>query len=313
MKKAIVTGAAGFIGSHLVKALSENGTEVFAVVRDHSPKSETLLHLKNVKVINCSLSGIKGLGSLIPERDVDVFYHLAWEGVSGPARADYDIQLLNAKYACDALLAAENIHCGKFVFASSISARETCAMMRSRRKMPPSSIYGAAKAAADSMAKALASQLNISYMSALISNVYGEGDGSPRFINSAIRRILAGERLSCTEGLQVYDFIHIADGARALCCLGEKGKRDREYYIGSQNPGPLRDFINELREALCPEAEIGFGDIPFGGISLNYHEEMDISALCRDTGFVAEISFREGILRTAEWIKKSGSGKNSNG
>lgn len=313
MKKAIVTGAAGFIGSHLVKALSENGTEVFAVVRDHSPKSEKLSHLKNVKVINCSLSGIKGLGSLIPERDIDIFYHLAWEGVSGPARADYDIQLLNAKYACDALLAAENIQCGKFVFASSISGRETCAMMRSGKKLPPSSIYGAAKAAADSMAKALASQLNISYMSALISNVYGEGDGSPRFINSAIRRILAGERFSCTEGLQVYDFIHIADGARALCCLGEKGKRDREYYIGSQDPGPLRDFINELREALCPEAEIGFGDIPFVGISLNYHEEADISALCRDTGFVPEISFREGILRTAEWIKKIKSGEDANG
>lgn len=313
MKKAIVTGAAGFIGSHLVKALSENGTEVFAVVRDHSPKSEKLSRLKKVKVINCSLSGIKDLGSLIPERDVDVFYHLAWEGVSGPARADHDIQLLNAKYACDALLAADNIHCAGFVFASSISGRETCAMMRSGRKMHPSCIYGAAKAAADSMLKALASQLNIKYMSAVISNVYGEGEQSPRFINNTIRRILAGERISCTEGLQMYDFIHIADGARALSCLGEKGRRGREYYIGSQNPRPLKDFINEMREALCPEAEIGFGDIPFEGLSLNYFEEADIFALCRDTGFVPALSFREGIERTAEWIKKSGSGEDANG
>ena len=289
MKKAIVTGAAGFIGSHLVKALSQNGTEVFALVRDHSPKPEALSHLKNVKVINCSLSRINELGSLIPERDVDVFYHLAWEGVSGPARADYNIQLLNVKYACDALLTADNINCAGFVFPSSISCRETSAMMRLGKKMPPSSIYGAAKAAADSIAKALASRSNINYMSAVISNVYGKGEESPRFINDTIRRILAGERISCTEGLQMYDFIHITDGVRALCCLGEKGKRDCEYYIGSQTPRLLKYFINEMREALCSEAEIGFGDIPFEGLSLNYYEEMDISALYRDTGFVPEL------------------------
>ena len=57
-----------------------------------------------------------------------------------------------------------------------------------------------------------------------------------------------------------------------------------------------------MKNQINPKTEIGLGEIPFGGVSLSY-QEFDIQAVQKDTGFVPEVSFEEGIRLTAEWIK----------
>ena len=100
----------------------------------------------------------------------------------------------------------------------------------------------------------------------------------------------------------MYDFIYIDDAAEAFCRIGEKGISNRTYYIGSLNPKPLREFLLEMRDAIDPRIEIGLGEIPFGGISLTY-KEFDVNAVKNDTGFIPKVSFKEGIKKTAIWIK----------
>lgn len=301
-KKAIVTGANGFIGSNVCKELSRRGVKVYAVVRDKP--SAALLALANVTPISCDLAQIDRLGDLIPDRDVDVFYHFAWAGSSGAARSDEALQMRNALATVAALRTAEGMRCRKFVNAGSIMERETLEAVFAQDSQPGAAyIYGAAKAAARAMCRPIAAGLSIDLCWAVITNAYGPGERSPRFVNTTIRRMLASEPLRFTAATQNYDFVYIDDVARAFAAIGDHGKPNRAYTIGSGAARPLREFILEMHQALAPQAECFFGDVPFTGVSLPL-EAYAIDALQEDCGFAPQVSFAQGIVKTAEWIRQ---------
>ena len=120
-----------------------------------------------------------------------------------------------------------------------------------------------------------------------------------------MRKLLRGEHCAFSAGEQLYDFIYLDDAVKAFVAIADKGISGRTYYIGSQNPRPLKEFLYEMRDAVDPEIEIGIGEIPFNAVSLTY-KEFDIHAVKNDTGFIPMISFREGIKNTVQWIKEEG-------
>lgn len=299
MKKALVTGANGFVGSALVKELIENGIEVVALDRDGCRGNLPA----NVRFVPHELDQSETLPERISDRDIDVFYHFAWAGSAGAARADTALQLRNAQWTVDCLHAAKAMNCKKFVCAGSIMEHETVsAAYRQGNKPGLGYIYGSGKLVAHTMCASVAADVGIDLTWAKITNAYGVGELSPRFVNTTIRKILAGEPLQFTAGMQNYDFVYIDDVARAFRLIGAHGKSFCHYLIGSANAKPLREFILEMKAALAPERDFIFGDVPFTGVNLPL-EEFDCSLTERDTGFKAEISFSEGVRRTMEWLK----------
>lgn len=303
MKKAIITGANGFIGTALCKELSEHGIKVIAIIRNEEENTTAIEKLSNVSIVYCDMSQFRDLPAYVADRDVDVLYHLAWIGSAGPLRGESDIQIKNIKYACDTVKACAEMKCKRFVFASSIMEYEISAVMETAGTPGINTLYSSAKVAADYMARTVAGSLGVDYIRAVISNIYGPGETSPRLINTSIRKLLNGEHCAFSEGTQMYDFIYITDAVRIFLKLGESGQRNQTYYIGSEQPRPLRDFLLEMRDVVSPDAELGLGDLPFDGVSLNY-TEFDIHAVSRDTGYVPETSFAEGIKNTMLWIKE---------
>jgi nucleoside-diphosphate-sugar epimerase len=303
MRKAIVTGATGFLGACLVRELASRGMEVIAVVRSGNSDTAALKQHGRVRTVVCPLEEMQGLPCLVKDRDVDVFYHLAWAGTSGVERGDVRLQLGNVQAACDAVKAAAEIGCAKFVNAGSIMEYEAIRYIPMDGSAPGlGSIYSTAKQAADFMAKTLAASLSLPYVNAIISNIYGAGEKSERFINTTLGKFLNNERAAFTHGEQLYDFIYISDAARAFYLIGEKGKAYNSYYVGSQAPHPLKEFVIRMRDAVDSKIELNFGEIPFKGALLKY-DEFDMSKPSRELGFVPEISFEQGIEKTVEWIK----------
>lgn len=304
MKKAIVTGANGFVGTALCNELSSQGIKVIAVVRNEEENIEGIKNIQGISIVYCDLSDFKNLAKIINDRDVDVFYHLAWVGTAGPLRADSDVQLNNVRYACDTVKACADIGCKRFVFASSIMEYEVSAVMNKDDAPNINTLYCSAKVAANYMARTIAGSIGVDYIRAVISNIYGPGETSPRLINTSIRKLLNGEHCAFSAGEQLYDFIYIDDAIKEFVAIGEKGKANKTYYIGSQNPRPLKEFLCELRDVVVPGTEIGLGELPFNGVSLSY-KEFDIYSVENDTGFIPEVSFAEGIRKTMEWIKEN--------
>lgn len=302
MKKAIVTGANGFVGSAVCNELQALGVEVIAIVRHPDADISRIKSKENVRIVYSDFSVFRDLASLIPDRDIDVFYHFAWNGSAGPKRGDSDVQLKNVKYSCDAVKACSDLGCRRFVFASSIMEYEIEAAMSTEVIPGINSLYCSAKIAADYMVRAIAGSLGIDYIRAVISNIYGPGESAPRLINTSLRKMLNGEHCAFSSGNQLYDFIYISDAAKAFVAIGEKGINNKTYYIGSQNPRPLKEFLIEMRDCVDPNIRIGLGELPFNGISLTY-KEFDINAVKNDTGFVPEHSFKDGIQKTVTWLR----------
>lgn len=303
MKKAVVTGANGFIGTALCKELASQGVKVIAVVRNEKEDVSVISGISGLKIVYSDISRFRYLSQCICDRDIDVLFHLAWVGSAGPLRGDVDIQLKNVRYACDTVFACAEMKCRRMVFASSIMEYEISAVMETDVTPGINTLYSSAKIAADYMSRTIAGSLNVEYIRAVISNIYGPGEVSPRFINTSLRKLLSGEHCSFSAGEQIYDFIYIDDAVKAFYAIGNCGRPDRTYYIGSQNPRPLKEFIYEMRDQVDPNIDIGIGEIQFNGSFLSYNE-FDIHSVKKDTGFVPTVSFAEGIQNTIAWMKK---------
>ena len=208
MKKAIVTGSNGFIDSNVCKRLCDDGIKVFAVVKDENENIDNIKNLSGIEIVYCELDEIETLADMISDRDIDVFYHFAWVGSAGSLRCDENVQLQNALWTARALRTADKMQCKKFVNAGSIMEKETYTAVYTQESKPGLPyIYGAGKLIARAICKPIANSLSIDLCWAVITNAYGVGELSPRFVNSTIRKIIANEPLQFTAATQNYDFI----------------------------------------------------------------------------------------------------------
>lgn len=302
MSTALVTGATGFIGGALVKDLIANGYKVYCVAREGKahllPKSD-----KCVPII-CGMADIGKLLELVPKKEIDVVFHVAWAGVAGNDKLDAYLQLENVKWTLDLLDVVASLGCERFVCTGSLTELEVGdAIWSPEISLSGDYAYGAGKIAAHAMCKVLGEKKGVDVLWPVITNAYGVGELNLRMVNSTICKCIRNEPVSFTEGVHNYDFIYIDDVSRALRLIGEKGKPGRRYVIGSGAARPLKEFLLEMKAAIDTNSSFEFGAFTYKGNYLPI-EYFDTSNLERDVGFKAEISFKSGCQRTYQWWKE---------
>jgi UDP-glucose 4-epimerase len=301
MKKVIITGANGFIGSHLIDCMLEHGVEVYAMVMPGTPTDT--IQKENVHIIPLDLKDISTLPSLISSHDIDSFYHLAWAGVYGEASFDYVLQAQNIIHACDAVKVAKKLGCHNFIYPSSVMEYDCMRSSSSKDGVLPNSrtSYYGAKMAAYLLSKHLASRIGIDYIEAVISNIYGP-TMNPGFVTNTLLQFIKGEHASFSSGEQFYDFVHIYDAVSSLYYLGAEGKGFTSYYIGSNNPRKLKYFIMDMRDCVDPNIKLGLGEIKTAVVDMNLND-FDTQKLSRETGYEQKISFKDGIQMTVDYLR----------
>lgn len=300
MKIAVVSGANGFVGSAVVRELLNHDYKIYALIREG--RRQNLPQDSRVIPVICELSDIKNLKDKLPDDDYQLFYHFAWDGSAGAARADTELQLQNVQWTIDALRVAKEIGCSRFICAGSIMEHETIAAAYTQGNKPGLGyIYGGGKVIAHIMSMSVAAAIGIDLIWAEITNAYGVGEVSPRMVNTTIRKVIIGEEPQFTAGTQNYDFVYIDDVACAFRLIGENGKAFHEYLIGSSTARPLKEFLLEMKSAIAPDLAFHFGDVPFTGVDLPL-SKFDCTKTELDTGFKAQVSFAEGCKRTMEWL-----------
>lgn len=301
MRKAIITGADGFVGSYTVQCFLENGVKVLAL--DMSDTPNRLQKHENLVYKKCDITDIASMMEMIPKGEYDTFIHFAWAGSAGPARVDYNLQMQNALTTVECMKVAKELGCTRFVCAGSIMEYEVEAAIHAQGSKPGMGyIYGMGKHIAHCMCKSVAVEIGIELLWPMITNAYGVGELSPRFVNTTLRKIINGEPLQFTAATQNYDFVYVTDVAKAFYLVAKNGKPFCEYMIGSGNARPLREFILEMQQACAPDATPLFGDVPFTGTNMPL-SVFDTNDLEIDCGYKQEVSFADGTCMTMEWLK----------
>lgn len=296
IRQAIVTGASGFIGRALTRKLLAMGTEVWAVVRNPAALEE-LQGRKKLHIVKAGFEDYEKLPELIPYRNFDDFFHLAWAGY-GTATNDINIQIGNILQTSFAAKAAAQMKVKRFLFADSF--HEYLVSTGADGATERCSIYGAAKYSAQQVCKTIAQTGEMAYIGVMFANVYGEGDRSSRSVNTFIRKLLAGEDLELVDGSKMHGWIYINDCVTAILAAATRGKAGKVYYVGGA-PRRFDEAITELRDAVAPKAGLHFGRYP--DKTFIDFQKIDVDALHRDTGFVCNADFRESIRKTAEWLR----------
>lgn len=309
LKSAVVTGASGFLGRALCRQLRRQDYEVTAVIRPESARRERLkMALEEAagpgwRILELGLGELEQLPSLL-EAPAELFFHLAWEGAGGMEREDFDIQERNIGHTARAVRAAKACGCQKFIGAGS-QAEYGVVPGRAREKetaQDPFLMYGAAKLAAGQMGKILAAQLGLDFLWCRIYSVYGEGENQGTLVRYLIDTLSRGGIPQLTACENRWNFLHVADCARALCLLGETREAAGICHVASEDTRLLRDFVEEIRDVVCPEGQLAFGTREVDS-RRTFWLDPDC-AMLRSLGFSCQVEFREGIRREKERIKR---------
>ena len=263
--KVIVTGAAGFAGYSLIKALLDKGYDVYAILRPESKHNERFNGINgNLHTVELDCTDFDKIAEVIDGK-CDVFYHLAWFG----ARDDFRGQNANIEYTLKALESAAQLGCKRFVGIGSQAEYGVCSASMLESLMPnPVNAYGAAKVAAMYLSKRRAEQLGVEWLWGRIFSLYGDYEPSGRMLPDLLRKLKLNQEvsLSCCE--QNWDYLHVRDAAASIVAIGEKGHVGEIYNVANGDYMPLKMFVEKAKDILDSTSTIEYGNPPDPFISL---------------------------------------------
>lgn len=294
MKRAVITGATGAIGTALINELVKQNIEVLVLCREGSERNENIPVSEFITRKYCDLGELCSVEN-DTGKEYDVFYHFAWAGTTGNARNDMFLQNLNVKYALDAVNAAKRFGCKMFIGAGSQAEYGRVeGVLKPDTSANPETGYGIAKLCAGQMTRQLTLQQGLKHIWVRVLSVYGPNDTPNSMVMSTINKLKQNLVPEFTKGEQMWDYLYSADAARAFYLLAENGKDGKTYVLGSGKAQPLKEYIKIIQAVVNPDCEIKLGAIPYADKQV-MHLEADISDLKNDVGFEPDVEFKDGI------------------
>lgn len=311
MQQAIITGASGFIGARLAKFLSLNEIEVYALGRK---KLEDLLpnrikETKNLHYIQIDMNNIEELpnilGNIKNSLNDCVFFNFAWAGEKGLSDLCVQAQVNNAIWAEKAFKVSHILKCKKFVHVGTMEEAFGDAYLEMDYKVNNEYnrhvIYSIAKKTARDLLKSVAIKYSPDLIIVSKSHIMGPNDNRDSLLRVSLKKIIAGEHIEFTSGEQNFDVVSISDCVRAFKLIGEKGKKNSEYWVGSGEPRPLKEYINIMFNLYAPDIQPIFGKAQYNDVKLS-KETFSPFLLNKDTGFYCLQTYEDAVKEMYEYL-----------
>ncbi|MEW6363320.1 MAG: NAD-dependent epimerase/dehydratase family protein [Acidobacteriota bacterium] len=308
--RALVTGVAGFIGSHLAASLLRDGHEVTGVdcytdyyARDL--KERNLQPLLRTRAFRFVASPLQGLDLPPLMRECEAIFHMAAQpGVRASWGREFEIYTTHNVLVTQKMLeAAVGAEIRRFVYASSSSVYGDTPKLPSSEEDPvcPLSPYGVTKLAAENLARLYHANYGVPTVSLRYFTVYGPRQRPDMAFHRFMRAAVRGEELLVYgDGLQTRDFTYVDDVVAATRAAGELGVAGGVYNIG----GGHRVSLNEVIESICATAgrpvtvkRLGKerGDVK--------HTWADTTRARADLKFAPATDLRDGLQEELKWIR----------
>lgn len=302
MKTVIVTGATSFIGVHIIKEYLKNNCPVIALVRPNSKNLDRLPKNNLLTVIEIHMEEIETLIEKIEINKIDIFYHLAWEGVRIPDRDDKILQNRNYTYAIKTMKVAIKLGCNTFIGAGSQAEYGKCVdKIDESYEAKPISEYGKAKLKTYETLRKMAKHNKIKFIWARIFSVYGIYDYKETMIMSTLAKMKRNESIQLTSCIQSWDYIFVEDLACAMYLLANTSCMEGIYNIASGESRALKEFVIDMKDICKSNSELQFGAIPYGNEGAISFEPI-VDKLKQNLGWSCKVNFKDGIKRIFELI-----------
>ena len=303
MKKAIVTGATGYIGSVFVEYLIQKNIEVLALGRKDYEDISSIRKdkLKGSIYLKIDMSEISLLEKKISKISFDigdscVFINLAWGGVSKLSDLDIEAQMKNVPWSVNAIEIAKAMGCDKFIQIGTMEEAFTYKYLEldyhKNNEYNRHVIYSVAKIAAKKALEIKSHQLGIDLIYVLHSHVMAPDDDKDSFLQVTLQKLINGDELVFSTGEQLFDVVSAKDCAVGYFLICEKGISGSDYWVGSGKPKRLREYVERMYELYPSGKEMQFGKFPYNDIKLSV-DDFSIKNLVEDTGYAPSSTYEE--------------------
>jgi len=314
---ALVTGAHGFVASHLTRALLERGDSVRVLDRPDPRTADVggprrsgldLLGLREeVELAEGDLRDAEAVGAAVA--GCDSVFHLAAQTIVCVAReSPLETLEVNVRGAWNVFEACREHGVGRVVFASSDKAYGASPELPYREDFPlrAANPYDASKAAADVIARSYANAYGLPLAVTRFANIYGGGDlNFSRLIPETAIAVLDGRPpVIRSDGSPERDFLHVDDAVSAYLAiegaLEGEGARGEAFNAGGERAHSVRevvDLIAEVSDAGIEPEYLGTGT-PDGEIDRQY---VDSTKLRELTSWRPDVDLRAGLQGTLDW------------
>lgn len=286
--QVLITGATGFIGSHLLKACLANHWDVIVLKRSSSDTSRISSYLDQVK---CYDLDRKDLQKIFEENKIDQIIHLATSyGRDGDLQAVFESNFVLPKNLLDLSV---KFGVKRFINTDSFSSKQ--------EGLDYLKAYHSSKRMFREWGQLIVEQGSVDFISVFLQHPYGPSDNPNKFVSFIIRELLNEvPHIDLTAGLQLRDFIYISDVISAFTCLIASEKIEfKEIDLGTGESNSIKTFVEQIKElANNTVTELRFGALPTRKNEI-LHADIDNSGL-RKLGWEPRKTLRQGILSTIE-------------
>jgi nucleoside-diphosphate-sugar epimerase len=307
--KALVTGAAGFIGSTLSERLLADGAEVTGIdsFTDYYPRPIKERNLAGPRAhprfqfIESRLQDAD-LPALLRDR-THVFHLAAQAGVRKSWGRDFAVYTINNIEATQALLeACAAVKLERLVYASSSSVYgdHVPLPMREEALPQPVSPYGVTKLAAEQLCYLYFSNYGVPATSLRYFTVYGPRQRPDMAFHRFLQATQRGEQIRLFgDGNQTRDFTFVADAVSATVAAGQRGVPGRVYNIGGGSRVSMNEVIEMIGRVTGRRPLVTVDPVQKGDMR---HTYADTSLAYADLGFAPTVSLEEGLAKEYRWL-----------
>lgn len=311
MRRALVTGAGGFVGAWLARALLDRGVEVRCLVLAESPNLSLLGLDGHAEIVRGDL-----VDSAAVERaaaGVDACFHLAAQAIVGLANeSPVPTFEANVRGTWTLLEACRRAGVERVIVASSDKAYGDQEVLPYTEELPLNGLfpYDASKACADIVARSYARTYGLPVAISRMANIYGGGDHNvSRIVPGTVRSILLGEEpLVRSDGTPVRDYLYVEDAVDVYLTLAESlpATIGEAFNFGLGKPVSALELVRLILD--CAGSDLGpriLGTTKLHGeIDRQY---LDCAKAERVLGWRPQTPLREGLERTIAWYREHAS------
>jgi nucleoside-diphosphate-sugar epimerase len=296
--RIFVTGASGFIGSHVVKLLIQKGHTVGVLI---SPDKKLWRLEPIVNQLNLITGRLENLTVIQPELAAfapEACIHLAWNVEPGKyLHAPDNIAMM--MHSLNLLAMLIDLKCQRVVMVGTCAEYDTdIGFLKEDSRTNPTTLYAAAKLSLGTLGQFVATAGNVEFCWARLFYQYGPTEDERRLVPALINALLRGKSFESTEGEQVRDYLHVEDVASALCTLIEK-QVVGIVNIASGIPITIRQLIELVGELTGHSELLKIGAVPY--------RQWEPPFICganqrlRELGWSPHYTLRSGLQQTIDW------------